>query len=90
MNTCFEIGEAVIAQPVDDQLVILNMANQQYFGLDEVGTQIWRLLIRHANLEEIVEQIHKEYEVDSERARADVENLVEGLMAAGLLKPGTV
>ena len=37
----FEIGESVIFQKLNDEIVVLNLENQNYFGLDNVGAEMW-------------------------------------------------
>ena len=35
-------AETVFAQEVDGEMVLLDMESENYFGLDEVGTSIWK------------------------------------------------
>ena len=38
------INPNVVAQDVDDEIVLLHMETEQYFSLDDVGTELWKLL----------------------------------------------
>jgi hypothetical protein len=81
-----EISEDVIYQPLQDEVVLLNMTSQQYFGLNDVGTDMWKLLIEHHDVETVFERLVDEYSVDKETLRGDLETLVKRLVAAGLLR----
>jgi len=93
ISTCtggsFEIGDGVLCQPVDDELVLLNMTDQQYYGLDGVGARMWQLLLEYADIDRVVELICAEYDVDETIVRSDISSLVERLGSAGLLRPAT-
>lgn len=72
-------------QELSGETVLLNLKTEQYFGLDEVGTRIWQLIVAASTPETIVSRLLEEYEVEAERVRADVERLVGELRAAGLV-----
>jgi coenzyme PQQ synthesis protein D (PqqD) len=81
-----ELGNSVIYHTLDQEVVLLNMATQQYYGLDSVGADMWNTLLEHRSLGTAAARIQESYEVDPETARADLHSLVRQLVAAGLLK----
>ncbi len=66
-------------------MVLLNLDTEQYFGLNQVGSHI---LLRLANkpFNEALLALTDDFEVDADVLRRDVENLVQELVQAGLLK----
>jgi hypothetical protein len=82
----FQLAEAVLFQDIQRELVLLNMENQQYYGLNEVGAEMWRLLLEYGDIESAAGQIETRYNVDREKARADIRSLANDLVQAGLLK----
>ena len=83
------IGEDVLYQVLDDELVLLNIANSQYYGLDNVGADMWRLLLEHRQPETAVNLLCEKYEVDQATARQDLEVLIQNLRELGLLRAST-
>ncbi|MDP9170971.1 MAG: PqqD family protein [Acidobacteriota bacterium] len=81
-----EIGEAVIFQSLDDEVVLLNMTNQQYYGLDDVGAAMWHLLVKHHDVETVVAKLNDIYDVDEDRLREDLQALIRNLVDVDLLK----
>ena len=67
-------------------MVLLNIDNQQYYGLNDVGARMWELLLELRSLDAVTERLEAEYEIDRETLRADLERLVRDLLHAGLLK----
>ncbi|HEY3838520.1 MAG TPA: PqqD family protein [Bryobacteraceae bacterium] len=80
------VGDDVLYQVLDDELVLLNIANSQYYGLDDVGAEMWRLLVEHHDAETVVSRLCDQYEVDEATARFDLLALIESLREQGLLK----
>lgn len=76
----------VLVRQMGDELVLLNLANESYFGLDEVGTAIWRALETEPSVDAACDSLTREYDVTPERLRSDVEALVARLAQAGLVE----
>ena len=85
-NECFSIPEDVLFQDVNDEVVLLDLASEHYFGLDEVGARIWMLLKEQKAAGEIVEELLQEYEVDRADLESDVHELLAQLLEAGLIR----
>ena len=82
------IPENVLFNEVAGEAVLLNLDSGRYFALNEVGARLWQLLAEHRRLAPVLEQMLTEYEVTAEQLRADVEPLIEELLAQGLLVRG--
>ena len=83
----FEIGEDVLYQPVEDELVLLSMKSQQYYGLDSMGARMWHLLLEHGDVEVVIDRICDEFDANRTQVVHDVGLMVQDLCAAGLMKP---
>ena len=76
--------EALI-QEIAGESVLLNLDSEQYFGLDEIGTRVWRLIEQHEALRAVHAALLADFEVAPERLERDLLALVDSLIAAGLL-----
>ena len=70
---------------LDGEGVILNLASGLYFGLDETGTRMWRLIEQHRRLDVVLTALTGEYEAARETIEADLIRLVSELSEKGLL-----
>lgn len=82
----FTISPDVLYQEVSGESVLLDLASENYFGLDAIGTRIWALLDSGANLGDVLRALEEEYEVDRETLESDVSELLDKLLEAGLVK----
>jgi hypothetical protein len=74
-----------VSRDLGGEAAILNLESGIYFGLDRVGTRIWRLLQDYGSLRRVFEVVQQEYDVAPERLEGDLLRLVEELRAKGLL-----
>jgi len=78
-------ADKVLFRALGGEAVLLDVGAGTYFGLDEVGTRVWRLLAGGASLAAALAALEAEYDVSAERLARDVRALVEELVAARLL-----
>ncbi len=76
----------VLFQEVNGETVLLDLASENYFGLDEIGTRIWGLLQAGSSVGETLETLLGEYEVERETLEDDVGKLLQKLQEAGLVE----
>jgi hypothetical protein len=81
----FAFPDGVVAREVDGEMVLLNLTSEQYFSLDKVGADIVTRLTR-GPMDEAVAALCRDYEVDADVLKGDVDDLVGELVEAGLLE----
>jgi hypothetical protein len=70
----------VLFQKLDRESVLLNLKSGVYFGLDEIGTDIWMMLGESDSLQQITDDIARQYEVSQEQGGKDLLKLIENLL----------
>jgi hypothetical protein len=76
----------VLVRELDGESVILDLSNENYFGLDEIGTRIWQTLVNSHTVQDAYDTLLQEYDVSPEQLRADMEELISELVNNGLVK----
>ena len=66
LDQTITVSAEVLAQEVNDEIVLLDLYNEQYLGLNEVGARIWQLLEEGINLKGIYTKLLEEYDVDKD------------------------
>ncbi len=74
----------VIAQEVSGEIVLLDLASEQYFGLNPVGARIWNLLPQCDDLAEVHARLCSEYNADPAQIQTDLLALAKSLVDAEL------
>jgi len=75
-----KFSDALFVQHVDDEIVLLDMESEFYFGLDSVGSEIWKLLDDGETLQTTVGQLCEMYDVPQEQLENDLERFVNQLI----------
>jgi coenzyme PQQ synthesis protein D (PqqD) len=83
---CVVIPKDVMAREVGEEVVILNLDNEQYYGLDEVGTGMWSALTSAPNIKAALELLQAEYDVEPQELSHDLQEFIDKLVAEGLLE----
>jgi hypothetical protein len=84
-QTTFEVPEHVLARRTGEEMVLLNLENEQYYGLDEVGTRLWELIHGGATFGSATDTLLAEYEVDRQTLVDDLSSILGDLDRNGLV-----
>lgn len=80
------IPSHVYARAFGDEIVLLDFGRGEYFGLDEVGAEIWKRLEAGDALSEIARRLVDRYEVSPDQALDDVRSLVSQMASESLVE----
>jgi hypothetical protein len=80
------VPQDVLVNVIEGQAVLLHLKSERYFGLDEVGTEMWKALTSSESLQSAYERLLAEYEVEPDRLLADLHKLLAKLVENGLLE----
>ena len=75
-----------VSADLSGEAAILNLTSGIYYGLNEVGASIWKLIQEPKIVREIKETIVHEFDVDPDRCEADVMVLLNELLSRGLIE----
>jgi hypothetical protein len=71
---------------IDGELVALDLARGDCFGMDKVGTVIWTLICEPIQVATIIDRLVEDYHVDRESCANDVLPFLGELAEAGLVR----
>ncbi len=84
------VTPSTLCREVQGETVLLQLDSGEYFGLDEVGTRIWQLIVEKGDLAEVEAAMRTEYEVDAAALAADLNRVVNELAGKRLIEIETV
>jgi hypothetical protein len=74
-----------IAATVDREVVILSVERGSYYGLDEIGSEIWEKLSSPVRVDTLCDLLAASYDAERGTIERDVLALLERLAAEGLV-----
>ena len=78
MEIKWQISTEVLSSKIDEEVVLMSIEADSYFGLDPIGSYIWELLsIKPATIKELVQLLMEEYDIDKETCLKDVHAFVD-------------
>lgn len=81
----FEMREDLLVEQVDDEVVVLDMERNVYFGLEPMARAIWEMLKQGSSVSEVVAALHARYG-EQERIERDVATFVAQVLEQGLMR----
>ena len=85
----FEIESHIITRKLGNELVVLNISNGEYYGLNEVGARVWEFMAGGKRFDEISKTLVNEYDVAESVVENDLTRLLKELLEVGLIKINT-
>jgi Coenzyme PQQ synthesis protein D (PqqD) len=80
------VPEHVLFQEIQEHAALLNLESELYFGLDDVGTRMWKALLEAETVGAAAAALAGLYETDPEQIQNDLIDLVLELKKYGLLE----
>ncbi len=75
-----------LSSELSEEIVILNVKAGIYYGLDPVGTRVWKLVQTPRTVAEILEALLKEFDAAPADCEQDLMTLLGSLAGAGLIE----
>src|SRR5712691_9739777 len=79
--TIISRSPSVLTAEVDGEVVMMSIEQGRYFGLDDIGSDIWKRIEPPCSFATLVDRLVAEYDADRATIAADVQALL-GRMAA--------
>lgn len=85
-ETVFRKTAELLESDVGEEIVALDVNQGQCYGLNAVGSRVWRLLDTPMSIQDICSTLQDEYEVEPEVCHAEVSRLLADLQSEGLVE----
>ena len=80
------VSQDQVSCDLSGESAILNLKAGVYYGLNEVGTKVWKLIQEPKRVSELWDAILEEYEVEPRRCETDIMALLQDLLDNGLIE----
>jgi len=77
--TVISRSPSVVAAEVDGEIVMMSIEKGRYFGLDDIGSDIWKRIEQPCSFAALVDALAADYDSDRATIEADVTALLTGM-----------
>ncbi len=88
-ETVVQRSDHLLTSDVDNETVMMDIDRGDYFGLNEVGSRIWKLSQNPISVNDLCTELEKEYGVTSEQCEADVKLFLAELVEQNFIRTQT-
>jgi hypothetical protein len=78
-QTLISRSSALLVAPVHDETVMMDIQNGHYYGLDDIGSDIWKRLESPCRFGALVDALAASYDADRAAIARDVATLVTAM-----------
>src|SRR5882724_958114 len=75
-GTVISRSPSVLTAEVDGEVVMMSIEQGRYFGLDDIGSDIWKRLDTACSFAELIDRLASDYDADRATIAADVRDLL--------------
>ncbi|PGD05844.1 PqqD family protein [Bacillus wiedmannii] len=80
------VKPGTIISEFEGEAVLLNISQGIYYGIDEVGLEIWKLIVEKNSLGVIKTYLVNNYDITKKELSDDTERFIENLYEKGLIE----
>ena len=79
------LSDNTVFRELDGEAVLLQLDEGTYYGLDDVGTRLWQLMLEHKRLQRVLDAALAEFDTSAEDLQRDLLALAQQLVERRLL-----
>jgi len=84
-DTQYQLATNISITEVDDEIVLLNLNNGAYYGLNHIGAHLIRAIQNHTPLNLLIRQIAEQHQMNYGVVDNDIDQLIVQLLEQRLL-----
>jgi Coenzyme PQQ synthesis protein D (PqqD) len=85
-STIVSRSPSVLTAEIDGEVVMMSIEQGQYFGLDDIGSDVWRRLEQPCTFADLIDRLAADYDADRASIAADVRALLESMAARDVVR----
>lgn len=82
---CITADKEIIYQDMQDEVIILNLKDDSYIGLDQAGANFWNIILDSHSVKDAYEHILSEYDIDADTLKEDLNSFIHELLGKKLI-----
>lgn len=85
-TTVISRNPSMLTAEVDGEIVMMSIEQGRYFGLDDIGSDIWNRIDPPCSFAALIDRLVADYEADRSTIAADVQVLLGRMAAEDVVK----
>jgi hypothetical protein len=74
-----------LASAIGEEIVMMNIDNGDYIGINNVGGVIWNLIDAPTRVEDVINKTVEQYEVSTEQGKTEISAFLENMLEQEML-----
>jgi len=70
-ETILQRKSDLLFNQIDGEVVMLSIANNEYYGMDKIGSRIWKMLEQPVSFKNLIKMLCDEFNVSEQQCKKD-------------------
>lgn len=79
-------NDDLLSSEMDDEIVMMNLESNNYYGLNKIGKDIWECLEEELTFNDLCNKLVSKYDVSLEQCKKDVTPFLEKLKESNIIE----
>ena len=75
----------IITNEIDDEILMMSIEDGKYYGLNPVGSEIWKLIEEPKTIEEIIPALMEIFDIDEETCSKESLDFIESMIKNNII-----
>ena len=84
-NSLIQRSKELVSTEVDGETVMMSIENGKYYGMNKIGSRIWKLIENPIKVEELCDKLIEEYEVRQDDCKKEALEFLNTLNEGNLV-----
>ncbi len=81
----YTISPSVLLQVVDDEVLLFDSSNGQFFTINDIGAGIWEVMQDYSTLDNVLQELKSYFDIPREKLSSDVLAFADSLVKQGII-----
>ena len=81
----YTISPSVLLQVVDDEVLLFDSSNGQFFTINDIGAGIWEVMQDYSTLDNVLQELKSYFDIPKEKLSSDVLAFADSLVKQGII-----
>jgi len=85
-NSLISRQKKIVFNKIDDEIVMMNIENNEYYGTDNIGARIWEIIEKPITFKGLVDLVLDEYDVTETNCVEDMKSFLYSLYEKNIIE----
>lgn len=84
-DTVIQRNKDIPFNQIDGEVVMLSVENGEYYGMNKIGSRIWKMVEEPISIKELIKRLIVEYKVSEDQCKKDTLDFISTILKKNII-----